>query len=69
MLPQGEENAVGGLVSLGFMASGFWIGYKYYKKEHDKNYNACIKNIKFWKNGYKCMRCGEEFSLPDNKSK
>lgn len=38
-----------------------------YKNKHEENYNNCLKRLDVWKKGYKCMRCGEQFFLEDNK--
>lgn len=46
----------------------FVLGYSYHAL-HKSGYREACERLKTWKSGYRCMRCGEQFSLPDNKEK
>ncbi len=58
-IPKGESNIVIAIIFL-------TLGYKY-QKTHNDGYRKACEKLKVWKSGYKCMRCGEQFFLKDDK--
>ena len=44
------------------------LGYSYHAM-HKSGYREACAKLKVWKSQYKCMRCGEQFSLDENKTR
>ena len=52
--------------SIGISIIFIVIGFGYHQM-HKEGYREACEKFKVWKHGYKCMRCGEEFTLDKSK--
>lgn len=67
VMASSDPNMSGAFAGIGTITAIFVGLGLIYKNKHEENYNNCLKRLDVWKKGYKCMRCGEQFFLEDNK--